>query len=486
MTEHGKSAMVAALGVAGVTLLTGLAALWTPGWVVVALASCAAGLSAWMLSSRTGREQQRAIVALAERLSELGQRHGSSGGRNGSTSSNGSGRVTSLAALDEHAAEVAGAVMTALVRLGEQLHALEDVVEAVDVPLLAVAFDGQVVLANKCACELLDRSAESVIGANLEDLFTEAAVLELMGKARQGRHASGPVRITRDLTVRMLETQASPVRLGGSRGVVLSFQDVTDLAMAVQLKTDFVGNASHELRTPIASIRAAVDTLLGPAREDAAMHARFVEMIRANVVRLEELVRDLLDLSRFESAEPVAERSEVDCVELCAHVGQVFEQACEERRITLSFEIAPALGRVWTDRSALELILRNLIENAIKFSHEGGEVRVTGTVVPGATGVRHGSVFEVIDQGIGIPVAHQARIFERFFQVDQARSGGAARRGTGLGLAIVKHAVRRLGGTVEVESIWKQGTTMTVVLPESIIGATEGDAAGPRHRREVG
>ena len=477
MTEHHMKEIGSAAAVACATLVVGLCALWAPGWVVAVVSAAAAGMSVWVLVTRDTRRRQMVLASIGGRLTDLASKHGAIGEATEPA-------VATLGGLERRAAAVSEAIGVAMVRLGDQLHGLEDVIEALDVPLMAVSVDGHVRLANAAACALVGRESEAVKGANLEDLFTEAAVLELMRQAREGRHAAGQVRINRNLMVRVLDTQASPVRLGGGRGVVLSFQDVTDLAMAVQLKTDFVGNASHELRTPIASIRAAVDTLLGPAKNDPQMHTRFAEMIRANVVRLEELVRDLLDLSRFESEESVASCAEVDCLELCADLAQVFEQEHKDRSIELEFQLHQALRRVWTDRSALELVLRNLIENAIKFSHDGGSVRVLGSVVAGEGGLRPGVRLDVIDQGIGIPVSHQQRIFERFFQVDQARSGGAQRRGTGLGLAIVKHAVRRLGGTVEVKSVWKQGTTMTVLLPDSVMGG--GVEAEPPRRREVG
>lgn len=478
MNEHRVQGLMAALGVAVVTLVVGLLAVWTPGWVVVVLASAAAGLATWVVARRLARAHADSVTVLAERLSTIASDH--------LTPLSSGEPIETLDALESHAEAVSRATHHALRRLGDQLQAFEDLIEAVDVPLMVVDVEGRVLLSNRAACEMLARPVARVLGANLEDLFTEAQVLELLGQARQGQHAAGRVRLSRDGLARVFDSQASPVRVAGGRGVVLSFQDVTDLAIAVQLKTDFVGNASHELRTPIASIRAAVDTLLGPARNDPQMSGRFAEMIRSNVVRLEELVRDLLDLSRFESAEPVIECQEVDMRALAALLAQVFEQVCGDRRIVLTFDVEPTLHRIWTDRSALDLVLRNLIENAIKFSHEGGLVRVVARALDTRAGDKRAVArFEVIDSGVGIPLAHQQRIFERFFQVDQARSGGVDRRGTGLGLAIVKHAVRRLGGTIEVQSVWKQGTTMTVDLPDTVMDEGERAGSEPPRRREA-
>jgi signal transduction histidine kinase len=240
---------------------------------------------------------------------------------------------------------------------------------------------------------------------------------------------------------------------------MMTLRDVTELAQAIYLKTDFVANASHELRTPLSSIRAATETLADGAWEDAPMRERLTSVIAGNVQRLEEMVRDLLDLSRLDSPDAPVAREEVSLVELAEAMRETFTGVCAERKLTLETRLGAGLDVIVSDRKLLTTIVRNLIDNATKFAYEQTTVNVTIE--------RAGSVvrISVSDQGVGIPLGHQQRIFERFYQVDPSRAGFAVRRGTGLGLAIVKHAVKALGGTIGVESVWKQGTTMTVEVP---------------------
>jgi two-component system phosphate regulon sensor histidine kinase PhoR len=275
--------------------------------------------------------------------------------------------------------------------------------------------------------------------------------------------------------------------------VLLALRDITELAGAGQVKTDFVANASHELRTPIAAIRAAVETLTdaGGTPVDPAMRDRLIGMIAGHSVRLEQLAGDLLALSRLEAPEAALELGLVPVAELAQALGGMFEQPCRQRNLKLEVQTdPPGLDLVLrTDRRLLVLILENLIDNATKFAYPDTTVRVVFRAVQGVGGVGVGTDtkavngsakpagvrIEVIDEGLGIPAGQQNRVFERFYQVDAARTG-SPRRGTGLGLAIVKHAVKRLDGNVWARSVWKQGTTMVVELPGAL--AAPNPAAG--------
>jgi signal transduction histidine kinase len=251
------------------------------------------------------------------------------------------------------------------------------------------------------------------------------------------------------------------------------------------MKTDFVANASHELRTPIASLRIAVDTLAAIGDEDPAMRERLLGVVASSTARLEEMVRDLLDLSRLEGADQRPAVLPVDFGALGAELADMYKEACAARRLELRVELdPPALDGFESDRALLLLVLSNLVDNATKFAFEGTAVRVVGTLLP-EKGGRRAARLEVIDRGIGIPLDQQQRVFERYYQVESARTG-TARRGTGLGLAIVKHALKQLGGTVRVESVWQEGTRMTVEVPEGSAlgrGAQGRGAEGGAQRR---
>lgn len=350
---------------------------------------------------------------------------------------------------------------------------LATLLDAVEEPILATDAAGRILLCNAAAQALLDLRADRLVGRPVEDAFTQPDFITVVNSARGGTAARDEIRVPRNEGPRTWETAAIPYGPPSNpRAVVMTIRDVTDRALALQVKSDFVANASHELRTPVAAIRMAAETLESLGPEEQPMRARLIGMIASHTHRLEELIRDLLDLTRLESAESVIQSEPVPASALAAALAPMFEGVCRDRRLTLRFDFAPDLESLRSDRNLLLLILSNLIDNSCKFAFEGSEVLITGRRgdVSASTNAAR---FEVIDKGVGIPIHQQQRIFERFFQVDEARTrtgggaGGAGgpKRGTGLGLSIVKHAVRRLGGSIRVQSIWHRGTTMTVEIP---------------------
>jgi two-component system phosphate regulon sensor histidine kinase PhoR len=354
--------------------------------------------------------------------------------------------------------------------------------------------------------EFLGRARGEIVGRPLEELFTQTDVLALHAVAAGGRARRAQVRFARQGGVRVHQVSASPARVEGMEGegtpatgsasgsgsgsasgprptfgVVLTLRDVTELSSAVQLKTDFVANASHELRTPLSSLKGAIETLTDTGPEDEPIRQRLFRMLADNVARLEELTRDLLDLSRLESPDAPREIAPVRVADIPDLLLRDFGGVCAERRLAIAFDLAPGVDHIETDPKLLLLVLKNLVDNATKFAYEGSTVRVAARPLPpGEAGKRRGVRWEVIDRGVGIPLNAQQRIFERFYQVDVSRSGLSHRRGSGLGLAIVKHAVKLLGGTISVSSVWKEGTTMTVDLPDCLAESALPASEAPR------
>jgi signal transduction histidine kinase len=249
--------------------------------------------------------------------------------------------------------------------------------------------------------------------------------------------------------------------------VYLSLEDVSDYQSAIQARTDFVASLSHELRTPLASIKGALETMHEAVHDDPAMTLRLVQMIANNTDRLEALTADVLRLSRLEAEETRAEITDVETAPILESLVTLLDPMCAERGLTIAIDVPPELAIIRTDAHLFELILKNLLENASKFAFEATTIKVRAERLDSAT-----SRWSVADEGMGIPINQQQRIFERFYQVDAARTGAPKRRGTGLGLAIVKNAVTALEGSIRVESVWKQGTTMIVELPGSVKAAT--------------
>ncbi|MGE3181678.1 MAG: sensor histidine kinase [Phycisphaerae bacterium] len=242
-----------------------------------------------------------------------------------------------------------------------------------------------------------------------------------------------------------------------SRFVVLV--DTTELSKALQMKADFVANASHELRTPLSTIRAAVETLmqldLATETEDAE---RFIKLVDRSSARLSEMVSDLLDLSRVESPGGSHAVREINIPALLSEIHDRFRDRMAEKSLQWDQTIQGTPQILVASPYLIQLILDNLIDNAIKFSPENATLHVAANFEPGQL------EFVVADQGCGIPTEDQQRVFERFYQVHRAR-GGVEKRGTGLGLAIVKHSVNVLKGLIKLESRVGHGTRITIRIP---------------------
>jgi two-component system phosphate regulon sensor histidine kinase PhoR len=349
--------------------------------------------------------------------------------------------------------------------LRQQRANLQLLVDALPDPILLSDAQERIVLVNAPAERLLQVPPQQLIGKKFANAVGDAVLLDLFDSVQKLSPApSQDVRspIHRELKLirdgQRLSFQAIAERTE-TQGVLIVLRDVSTLAGAIQMKTDFVANASHELRTPISAIKVAFETLRDIFSEDPATAQRCIVIIEGHLKRLEEMLRDLLDLSRVESADLKPHFATIRAVDLTGVLQGTWEPFASEKGVRLSITHSPGELEFVSDRRLLDLLLKNLVENAIKFTPSGGTVDVRVE--------RSGRVVQitVVDTGCGIPMEHLERVFERFYQVDNARTGGG--RGTGLGLAIVKHAVHALGGTVRLVSQVGRGTTATCLLPES-------------------
>lgn len=251
---------------------------------------------------------------------------------------------------------------------------------------------------------------------------------------------------------RWLRVTATPA--GGDGSVLLVVADVTEARRLDEIRRDFVANASHELKTPAASIQAAAETLMDVWRDDPTAVPRFAGQLEREAVRLSRIVADLLDLSRLESGSDLGEQVRLDA--MLREEAQRCEETAREAGLTLAIE-APAVPPVSGSARDLSLLVRNLLDNAIRYTRTGGSVHAQVTAEDGAVVIR------VRDSGIGIPSKELDRVFERFYRVDRARSRETG--GTGLGLAIVRHVAENHGGTVAVQSELGSGSMFEVRLP---------------------
>ncbi|MEE9614902.1 MAG: ATP-binding protein [Thermodesulfobacteriota bacterium] len=246
------------------------------------------------------------------------------------------------------------------------------------------------------------------------------------------------------------------VRLEESDNTLLFIRDITEEKRVEAIKRDFVANVSHELRTPLASIKGYSETLLDGGMDDRKTLREFLGVIDRHATRMSRLIDDLLILSRVESQEVSVVSERLDIGELIRSIAPGFEKEARDRGVRLSVDREDGLPDVLADRDRLEQVVVNLLDNAIKYTPSGGRVNVRVLGEDGTVRV------DVEDTGIGIPPEDIARIFERFYRVDKARSRELG--GTGLGLAIVKHIVHGFNGRVWVESTPGEGSTFSFSL----------------------
>lgn len=242
--------------------------------------------------------------------------------------------------------------------------------------------------------------------------------------------------------------------------VALVLDDLTEQKRVDRIRVDFVANASHELRTPLASLVGFIETLQGPAREDAEARERFLKIMRDQATRMSRLIDDLLSLSRIEMKAHVRPSGEVDLAATVKHVADALDPLARELGVKIETDLPKAPVTVAGDRDELIQVIENLIENACKYGQAGGKVEVA--VAAGREGI--GPSLSVRDHGPGIADEHIPRLTERFYRIDEDAS--RKHRGTGLGLAIVKHILARHHARMTVDSRLGEGATFTVTFPQ--------------------
>jgi two-component system phosphate regulon sensor histidine kinase PhoR len=357
------------------------------------------------------------------------------------------------AALDELADNLA----STLGKLERERDRLGAILESMAEGVLVTDARGQVVLANRALREMFllggevegREPIEVVRNADLHELFAEAA------------RSSEPT--SRELSIegvrpRRVMARVAPVEQPGA-GAVAVLSDVTELRRLETVRRDFVANVSHELRTPVAAIRGAAETLLLGGAQRAETAFEFATMIDRHAERLHRLVEDLLELSRIEARELRIDLAPVDLRVEAERARELLSLAAQARGTEVRVAVEGEALEVLADRSALEHVLTNLLENAIKYSPEGAVVTVRAE--------RRGATVRTLveDDGPGIEARHLPRLFERFYRVDAGRSRQVG--GTGLGLAIVKHLAEAMGGSVGVESTLGRGSRFWIDLPRA-------------------
>ena len=351
------------------------------------------------------------------------------------------------------------------ITIGRQGTQQEAVLGSMIEGVLAIDARQRIVGINRAAADLLGLDLDDVARRSLQEVVRNPDLRRFALRAidcREPVEDDLVIHGVRDRTIRLRGTALRDA--SGEGGAVIVLNDVTDVQRLENVRRDFVANVSHELKTPIASIKGFVETLLDGAADDPEANRRFLGIIARQSDRLAAIIEDLLALSRIEQREGAGnlplEESRIadllaaavaDCEPRAAERGIAVECACPEDLVA---EVNPPL---------LEQALINLVDNAIKYSDPGKTIWLAAAREPDGAGHPGGLSIRVRDQGCGIAAEHLPRLFERFYRVDKARS--RAQGGTGLGLAIVKHIVQAHAGTIGVESEPQVGTTFTIRLP---------------------
>jgi two-component system, OmpR family, phosphate regulon sensor histidine kinase PhoR len=256
-----------------------------------------------------------------------------------------------------------------------------------------------------------------------------------------------------------------PTLFGGTdKCMLMTFHDQTPLRRVEEMRADFVANASHELRTPLAALSGFIDTLQGPAKDDAKARERFLGIMHIQATRMARLIDDLLSLSRVELSAHVRPDTLVDIVPIIRQVADGLEALARERQVVIDIDLPETPVWIAGDREELLRLFENLVENALKYGASGGKVIVSLALAVSGEGVPEVRV-AVRDFGPGIAPEHLPRLTERFYRVDVGDS--RAQGGTGLGLSLVKHIVNRHRGRLLIESVLKNGATFTACFPQA-------------------
>ncbi|NOD91494.1 two-component sensor histidine kinase [Ruegeria sp. HKCCD4884] len=342
---------------------------------------------------------------------------------------------------------------------------LDEFVRAIPMPALMVDQTERIIAANTDATTLLGLN---IVGRHFATILRQPQVLEAIEQSLQSKSTKKTRHLSndgaQDTTFEVECRYMNGIGAVSGGAILATFQDITHLEHASQMRRDFVANVSHELRTPLTALMGFIETLRGPARDDPGARDRFLQIMTDEANRMNRLVGDLLSLNRVESEERVRPSEQLELTGLLQSILNSVRPLAEDAGVDLTLEAQDGPVSVTGDSDQLRQVFTNLIENGIKYGGSGGNVLVRVLSMDRDTAMRGPSVrVQVIDRGPGIDPIHLPRLTERFYRADSHRSRQLG--GTGLGLAIVKHIVNRHRGRLRVESELGKGSVFTVILP---------------------
>ena len=331
---------------------------------------------------------------------------------------------------------------------------LSQVVAAMAQGVVVIDAAGRIVISNPAAAAVLGLRSGQLLGRDFSEAVPEHRLQEIVAQCASSAEAQAS-RVELQRPHRVLNVAAIPLSELPSGDILLTIHDSTEVVQAETSRREFVSNVSHELRNPLAAIRAMVETLETGDVEDQEVVRNFLERISRDVDRMSSLVDDLLELSRLESGQLPLQLVEVSPADLLRDASARFEPLARQRDITLVIAPAPPLSFLNADPDRLSQVLINLLENALRFTPPGGRITLSASELDGSV------EFRVEDSGVGIAREHLPHVFERFYKVDRSRRD----TGTGLGLAIVRQIVEAHGGGVSVTSDEGVGSSFSFLIP---------------------
>lgn len=338
---------------------------------------------------------------------------------------------------------------------------LKGIAAGTPLPAILIGPDERILTLSPSAVE---QFGEGLAGRHFFTVLRNPDVIDAVaGVLRDGMARKTRLALSDHAQDTVFRVSCTPVPLDTQRGVLVFLEDTTSLEAAGQMRRDFVANVSHELRTPLTALIGFIETLRGPARDDAQARDRFLETMEKEAGRMNRLVLDLLSLSRVESEERVRPKTQTDLVEILRSVSLSLRPLAEAAGITLEFDLQTDAAAVLGDQDQLMQVFTNLAENAIKYGASGERVRFGLRWIERDAMLR-GPAWEAMieDFGPGIDAIHQHRLTERFYRADNHRSRELG--GTGLGLAIVKHIISRHRGRLKIDSEPGRGSRFSVVI----------------------
>lgn len=345
-----------------------------------------------------------------------------------------------------------------IAQITEERNKVKAILTSMSDGVIAVDRNGSILLINPAVERTFNIKYEQIVGKSLIEVIRNYDLDKLVHKA-----LTSPEIFNQEVQIFAPDPKTFRVSLApltneaGVVGVVAVLRDITAFREVERMKTDFVANVSHELKTPLTSIKGFVETLLDGALENPGTARHFLEIINDEAERLNRLIIDLLSLSRIEAKQPEVHKALLNMEKLISGAVSILLPQARNKNLSLNVDLKYPLPVIEADEDMIGQLMINLIDNAIKYTSEGGRIDIR------AEAAEEGVSVSVSDTGIGIPADSIARLFERFYRVDKARS--RAMGGTGLGLAIVKHILEVHNGHIDVQSELGQGSTFTFYLP---------------------